>query len=58
MSEASKQEIELVCMGYDKAASRGREAEYMLMMNRGGSGGYTPKHIADAKARDAARVKP
>ena len=48
---------ELMSMGYDAARRAGREAEYMRMMNRGGSGGYSARQIAAAEASDKGKSR-
>jgi hypothetical protein len=53
--ERSVADQKMMSMGYDRAAKAGKEGAYMRMMNRGASGGYTERQIAEAEARDAKR---
>lgn len=42
-------DIQLSCMGYDMALRWGMLGSYMAMMDRGGSGGYGRRLIAQAR---------
>lgn len=42
-------DVDLFRMGYDEARRRGLLPEYMEMMNRGKSGGYSQEQIAKAR---------
>lgn len=53
------QDIYLSCIGYDKARRLGYLPQYMRMMNKGDSGGYSKARVAQAvkdRVKDADSV--
>lgn len=43
----------LISQGFNGAKNHGLLRQYMRMMNKGGSGGYTEKHLLDAAVTDS-----
>jgi len=52
MTQKNLTNKELSAFGYDACKKMGNLESYMLMMNRGGSGGYKEHHLAKARESD------